>query len=124
MCDEWITWEPVNFANTGQRPWNSRPGWETASRLALWESLFSRGEEAATVVEVRTRGWTSWVDKGSHRQLPQAGARPRCTFTPFLQKSLSCAEMQKRAKSEGAQESPTVVCSLSPNPNHVRLSGS
>ena len=65
------------------------------------------------MVEVRTRGWTSWVDKGSHRQLPQAGARPRCTFTPFLQKSLSCAEMQKRAKSEGAQESPHRVCAVS-----------
>lgn len=33
MWLEWITWEPVNFANTGQWPWNVRPGRETASPL-------------------------------------------------------------------------------------------
>lgn len=52
------------------------------------------------MVEVRTRGWASWwaeATTGScHRLMPG----PDAPSTPFLQKLLSCAEMQKCAKSE------------------------
>ena len=51
MWLEWITWEPVNFANTGQWPWNVRPGRETASPLGTvgFPVLTGRGSWWAAV---------------------------------------------------------------------------